>query len=61
MKNAYSYGVENPATYKILAYSLNNGISGVLKHYEEMVTFETSLHGFFNLYNILRQWQQCIW
>jgi UDP-N-acetylmuramoyl-L-alanyl-D-glutamate--2,6-diaminopimelate ligase len=51
-KNAYTYGVENPATYKILAYSLNDGISGVLKHYEEMVTFETSLHGFFNLYNI---------
>lgn len=52
VKNAYSYGVENPATYKILAYSLNDGISGVLKHFEEMVTFETSLHGFFNLYNI---------
>lgn len=52
MKNAYSYGVENPASYKILAYSLNDGISGVLKHFEEMVTFETSLHGFFNLYNI---------
>jgi UDP-N-acetylmuramoyl-L-alanyl-D-glutamate--2,6-diaminopimelate ligase len=47
-----TYGVENPATYKILAYSLNDGISGVLKHFEEMVTFETSLHGFFNLYNI---------
>jgi UDP-N-acetylmuramoyl-L-alanyl-D-glutamate--2,6-diaminopimelate ligase len=52
IKNAYSYGVENPATYKILAYSLNDGISGVLKYFEEMVTFETSLHGFFNLYNI---------
>jgi UDP-N-acetylmuramoyl-L-alanyl-D-glutamate--2,6-diaminopimelate ligase len=51
-KNALTYGVENPATYKILAYSLNDGISGVLKHFEEMVTFETSLHGFFNLYNI---------
>ena len=51
-KNAFTYGVENPATYKILAYSLNDGISGVLKHFEEMVTFETSLHGFFNLYNI---------
>lgn len=51
-KNAYTYGVENPATYKILAYSLNNGVSGVLKHFEEHVTFATSLHGFFNLYNI---------
>lgn len=51
-KNAYTYGVENPATYKILAYSLNNGVSGVLKYFEEHVTFATSLHGFFNLYNI---------
>jgi UDP-N-acetylmuramoyl-L-alanyl-D-glutamate--2,6-diaminopimelate ligase len=52
IKNAYTYGVENPATYKIVAYSLNNGVSGVLKHFEELVTFESSLHGFFNLYNI---------
>jgi UDP-N-acetylmuramoyl-L-alanyl-D-glutamate--2,6-diaminopimelate ligase len=51
-KNAYTYGVENPATYKIMAYSLNNGVSGVLKHFEEHVTFASSLHGFFNLYNI---------
>ena len=51
-KNAFTYGVENPATYKILAYSLNNGVSGILKHFEEHTTFATSLHGFFNLYNI---------
>jgi UDP-N-acetylmuramoyl-L-alanyl-D-glutamate--2,6-diaminopimelate ligase len=51
-KNAFTYGIENPATYKILAYSLNNGVSGILKHFEEHVTFTTSLHGFFNLYNI---------
>lgn len=52
IKNAYSYGVENPATYKIIAYSLNNGVSGVLKYFEEHIAFTTSLHGFFNLYNI---------
>lgn len=51
-KNAYTYGIENPATYKILAYSLNDGIGGILKHFEEHITFATSLHGFFNLYNI---------
>ena len=51
-KNAYTYGIENPATYKILAYSLNDGISGILKYFEEHITFATSLHGFFNLYNI---------
>lgn len=52
IKNAFTYGVENPATYKIIAYSLNNGVSGVLKHFEEHVAFATSLHGFFNLYNV---------
>lgn len=51
-KNAFTYGIENPATYKILAYSLNNGVSGVMKYFEEHVSFVTSLHGFFNLYNI---------
>lgn len=52
IKNAYTYGVENPATYKIIAYSLNEGVSGVIKHFEEHVAFASSLHGFFNLYNI---------
>lgn len=51
-KNAFTYGVENPATYKIIAYSLNNGVSGVMKHFEDHVPFVTSLHGFFNLYNV---------
>ena len=51
-KNAFTYGIENPATYKILAYSLNHGVSGIMKYFEEHVTFATSLHGFFNLYNI---------
>lgn len=51
-KNAFTYGVENPATYKIVAYSLNNGVSGVLQHFGELIPFESSLHGFFNLYNV---------
>ena len=51
-KNAYSYGSENPATYKIMAYSLNNGVSGVLKHFEQVESFNSPMHGFFNLYNL---------
>ncbi|WP_457596807.1 UDP-N-acetylmuramoyl-L-alanyl-D-glutamate--2,6-diaminopimelate ligase [Hydrogenimonas sp.] len=51
-KNAYGYGLENPATYKVMAYTLGGGVSGVLKHFEEVVPFETSLQGHFNLYNI---------
>ena len=51
-KNAYSYGAENPATYKVMAYSLNNGVSGVIKHFEQVESFTSPMHGFFNLYNI---------
>lgn len=52
IQNSFSYGIENPATYKIMAYTLGGGVSGVLKHFETVVPFETTLQGFFNLYNI---------
>ncbi|MEA3372048.1 MAG: UDP-N-acetylmuramoyl-L-alanyl-D-glutamate--2,6-diaminopimelate ligase [Campylobacterota bacterium] len=51
-KNAYTYGIENPATYKVMAYSLNDGTSGILQHFGKMEPFKASLHGFFNLYNL---------
>lgn len=51
-KNAYGYGLENPATYKVMAYTLAGGVSGVLKHFETVVPFETALQGHFNLYNV---------
>jgi len=35
-----------------MAYTLGGGVSGVLKHFEEVVPFETPLQGHFNLYNI---------
>ncbi len=52
-KNAYTYGIENPATYKLMAYSLNDGSSGIIQHFQEIVPFTASLHGFFNLYNLM--------
>lgn len=51
-KNAYSYGAENPSTYKVMAYSLNQGVSGVIKHFEQVESFNSPMHGFFNLYNL---------
>lgn len=51
-KNAYSYGAELPSTYRVIAYSLNEGVGGVLKHFEEVESFDSPLHGFFNLYNL---------
>ena len=51
--NAMSYGIEHPATYKILAYSLKEGISAAVAKIDKVYDFESPLHGFFNLYNIL--------
>jgi len=51
-KNAYTYGAENPATYKVMAYSLNQGVSGVIKHFEQVESFNSPMHGFFNVYNL---------
>lgn len=52
-KNCFTYGIENPATYRLIAYSLNNGLSAIIQHFEETASFSSSLEGFFNLYNIL--------
>jgi len=50
--NARTYGIENMATYKIAAYSLEGGIDALLQFGREMVDFHSPLMGFFNLYNI---------
>ncbi len=52
-KNCRTYGIENSATYKILAYSLNDGISAALAKIEKVYDFSSPMRGFFNLYNIL--------
>ncbi|QFR42621.1 UDP-N-acetylmuramoyl-L-alanyl-D-glutamate--2,6-diaminopimelate ligase [Sulfurimonas xiamenensis] len=52
-KNAFTYGIENPSTYRLMAYSLNNATSGIIQHFQEVVPFTASLHGFFNLYNLM--------
>ncbi len=51
-KGARTYSVEELATYKILAYSLEDGISAVLQFGSEMVDFHSPLLGLFNLYNL---------
>ncbi|MDQ7045906.1 MAG: UDP-N-acetylmuramoyl-L-alanyl-D-glutamate--2,6-diaminopimelate ligase, partial [Sulfurimonas sp.] len=53
MKNAYSYSIENPSTYRLMAYSLNDASSGIIQHFKDIVPFTASLHGFFNLYNTM--------
>ncbi len=53
IKNTMAYGIENSATYRLIAYSLNNASSGIIQNFKEVVPFTASLHGFFNLYNLL--------
>ncbi|MEA1892855.1 MAG: UDP-N-acetylmuramoyl-L-alanyl-D-glutamate--2,6-diaminopimelate ligase [Campylobacterota bacterium] len=53
MKNAFAYGIEHSATYKLMAYSLNDASSGIIQHFQDIVPFTSSLHGFFNLYNLM--------
>ena len=53
MRNAFSYSIENPSTYRLMAYSLNDASSGIIQHFKEIVPFTASLHGFFNLYNLM--------
>ncbi len=51
-KNAYTYSIESASVFKIMAYSLNDGISAVIKAFEENETFYSNLYGLFNLYNL---------
>nr|WP_321267562.1 UDP-N-acetylmuramoyl-L-alanyl-D-glutamate--2,6-diaminopimelate ligase [uncultured Sulfurimonas sp.] len=53
IKNTFTYGIENSASYRLIAYSLNNASSGIIQHFQEVVPFTSSLHGFFNLYNLM--------
>jgi len=52
-KNAYTYSLESGSSFKLLAYSLTNGLSGMTQFFQEVESFDSSLYGFFNLYNIL--------
>jgi len=51
--NAQSYGVDEPATYKIQAFSLQEGITAAMKSIHEEATFHSPMVGLFNLYNLM--------
>lgn len=52
IKGARTYGIENIATYKVLAYTLKNGIDAVICKNDKIFTISSTLRGFFNLYNL---------
>ena len=52
-KNAFSYGMENPSTYNVSAYSFKNGMNVAFSKIEKMYDFSSSMMGIFNIYNLL--------
>ena len=52
-KNAQSYGVDEPATFKVQAFSLVNGITAGVKHLSKEATLYSPMVGLFNLFNIM--------
>lgn len=52
MKNAYSYSLDNPSTYNVMAFSLQNGITCAMQHFGQIVNFTSSMMGMFNVYNL---------
>ena len=51
-KNCYTYALEVAASFNVFAYSMNEGLTAAIKHFDEQESFHTPMHGFFNLYNM---------
>jgi UDP-N-acetylmuramoyl-L-alanyl-D-glutamate--2,6-diaminopimelate ligase len=50
---AQSYGVDEPATFKVQAFSLQQGITAGIKHLSTEATFHSPMVGLFNLFNLM--------
>jgi len=51
--SAQSYGVDEPATFKVQAFSLQHGITAGIKHLSTEATFHSPMVGLFNLFNLM--------
>lgn len=51
--NCMTYSLEKPATYKVAAYSLKDGISVAVQNIDKVFDFSSPMHGLFNIYNLL--------
>jgi len=51
--NAQSYGVNEPATFKVQAFSLLSGITAGVKHLQKEALFASPMIGLFNLFNLM--------
>lgn len=53
LQNCITYGIENPATLSVKAYSLKNGITAQISYGKEEALLDLNLFGKHNLYNAL--------
>ena len=51
--NAQSYGVDEPATFKVQAFALKYGITAGIKYLQKEATFHSPMVGLFNLFNLM--------
>ncbi len=52
-KNCYTYALDAPASFNITAFTLNDGISAILRHFDKQIDFKSPMQGLFNVYNLL--------
>jgi len=57
---AQSYGVDEPATFKVQAFSLQHGITAGIKHLSTEATFYSPMVGLFNLFNLMAAIGSCV-
>jgi len=50
---AQSYGVDEPATFKVQAFAMLNGLTTGVKYRDEEETFYSPMVGLFNLFNLM--------
>jgi UDP-N-acetylmuramoyl-L-alanyl-D-glutamate--2,6-diaminopimelate ligase len=53
VKNGFAYGLDEPATYKVGAYSFKEGMHVMFSYFGKMHSFSSSMMGIFNVYNLM--------
>ena len=51
--NALTYGIDEPASYKVQAFSMQHGLTAGIKYQDQEATFHSPMVGLFNLYNLM--------
>jgi len=52
IKNGFAYGLDNPATYKVQAFTFKNGTTVAFQYFGDMYHYTSDLRGTFNVYNL---------